>query len=291
VACSRGILIHNPCSGRGRRLLGDVERALKRSGYSLESHQTRAPGHATDLAQSAAHNGAGFVFALGGDGTLREIAAGLLGTETVLVPLPAGTTNVVAMELGLPLDSLRAVGALENARVQSIDVGLCAGMPFLMQASAGFDALVLSRLSPVLKRHLGKIAFAFTGLRELWRYETPRIKYTLNGKVRHSSFVAACNIPRYAGAFRLAPTAALDSGRLHVISFRGTDRRRVLSFAWDLVRGRHLERDDVDLEDTDHLELVGPEDVDVQLDGDAFRFSMPIDIRLAADKLRILRPW
>ncbi len=284
-------LISNPASGqRGRYRRPEVEAALLANGYRLETRETRGPGDATRLAREAAEDGAECVFALGGDGTLREIAAGLLGTDTAMAPLPAGTTDVVAQAFGLPRDPLEALGALEAGCVRQIDVGLCGGEPFLMQASAGLDARVLARLSPALKRRLGKPAVALAALREWWRYESPGIEVTVGGERRQAGFVAACNLPFYAGRFRLAPAAEPDDGRLELVLFHGRGRRAMLSFAWDLARRRHVERADVEVTGVESVVLDGSAELDVQLDGDALRQPLPVEIRLAARRLSILVP-
>ncbi len=282
-------LIHNPLAGRNAaRQLQEIEAALRRRGFALDVRATTAPRDATLLARQAVAAGAELVFGLGGDGTLREIAAGIIGSETVLVPLPAGTANVLALSLGLPSSPLAVIRGLDSSSARLIDVGLCSNEPFLMQASAGLDARVMARVPAGLKRRLGRGAVGWTGLREWWRYDYPEIEATSQDRRSTATFVAVCNTPHYAGSPRLFPAARLDDGRLDLVLFRGSGRRATLSFAWSLVRGRHLARSDVEHRDVESVVLDGPAGLEFQLDGDAFRFSLPLTIAVAEKKLRIL---
>src|ERR1700687_3642851 len=108
VPCMRrAALIYNPIAGRGRleRVLEAVLRTCRREGFELDPVPPAAPGQATDLAGELAREGrVEAVFALGGDGTAREVACGLLGSQTRLGILPGGTANLMALALGLPRD-------------------------------------------------------------------------------------------------------------------------------------------------------------------------------------------
>src|SRR6185436_8895899 len=155
--------------------------------------------------------------AFGGDGTAREVAAGLLGTPVALGVLPGGTANLLAMALGLPRDPVRAAAALAGAQVRSFDVGLAGEHPFLMMVSAGLDATVLAALDVELKWRFGEAAIVWQGLQEWWRYSYPDIEVVADGERLSATFAAVANIPFYAGAFRLAPGARPDDRRLELV--------------------------------------------------------------------------
>ena len=148
----RSVLIYNPKAGRWRTpvVARDLLAALGQRGFAIDARPTDEPGHATQLAREAADAGVEVVFAFGGDGTLRETAAGLVGTPAALAPLPGGTTNVIAYSLGVPARPLQAAATFQHSRVREIDVGLCEEEIFLMQASAGLDARIMGHLPPRL---------------------------------------------------------------------------------------------------------------------------------------------
>jgi diacylglycerol kinase (ATP) len=286
------VLIYNPAAGSGRQraLLDALGQALRAGGFATHAIATRGPGDATRLAAAAREEGAEAVFVLGGDGTVREAAAALLGGEVPLAILPGGTTNVLAHALGVPASPLAAARAHATSPVRRLDVGLCAGLPFLMMASAGFDAFVLGRLDPQLKRRLGRAGIALQGLRELARYAWPRLELTVDGAPREASFAAVANIPYYAGRYRLIPGARCDDRCLDLVTFSGDGYLDTLSFALDLARGRHLERADVTVSPIAEVVIHGPPGAHVQIDGDLCGEPVPVTIRLAEDTLPVLAP-
>ena len=283
-------MIFNPKAGRWRtpRLVERILAALERPGQRIEALPTHSPGDATRLAREAAEAGAKTVYAFGGDGTLREAAAGLLGTEVALGTVPGGTANVVPLALGLPLRPVAAALRLREATAIEMDVGLCGEEVFLMQTSGGLDAQALRHLDPLQKRYLGKVAVALSGLSQWHRYDYPELQLVADGRARQASFFAVCNLPLYGGRFRLAPAARLDDHQLHMVLFHGQGRSATLAFARDLLLGRHVARRDVEVAQVQEVEIKAPPDLALQIDGDAMSSTLPISIRLSADRLRIL---
>lgn len=287
----RALLIYNPAAGRRRQrhLLKAALPELERGDFDVRVVPTDAPGDATWLAREA--SGMDVVFVLGGDGTVREAAAGLLGGDVPLAILPGGTTNVLAHALHLPAGAAEAARAHATHPVRRIDVGECAGEPFLMMASGGFDAFLLEQLDPGLKARLGKLGIAFQGLIELPRYRYPLLRLEVDGEERWASFFAVCNIPFYAGTFELCPQARLDDRRLDLIVFSGRGMRETVTFGFDLARGAHLQRPDVEvLPVEEEVVVLGPPDAAVQIDGDPEESLPPVHVRLSSRSLPVLAP-
>ena len=284
-------LIYNPTAGRGRQtrhVLRLID-ALREQGWRATPVPTGASGEAATLARAAVQSGTEAVFALGGDGHLREVASGMLGSSTPMVPLPGGTTNVVARELGLGPQPLKALERLRIAREERIDVGLCGDEVFLMQATAGLDADVLAHVAPSVKRRLGRWAIVVSGLGRWWNYGYPEIHLVADGEPLSAHFVAVCNLSRYAGRLRLGQASPTD-GRLELVLFRGRGRRAALAFAFGLITGRYTKRADVEIRTVGEVTFQAPADVPLQLDGDPVALSPPFTVRLAAERLTILVP-
>jgi diacylglycerol kinase (ATP) len=293
----RAALIYNPRSGRQRhaQTLEGIVGRLREGGFLVELSPTASAGHATELARGfAAGNEVEAVFAFGGDGTAREVAAGLLGTPVALGVLPGGTANLLAMALGLPRDPVRAAAALAGAEIRAFDVGTVAGEagehPFLMMVSAGLDATVLAALDIELKWRYGEAAILWQGIREWWRYSYPDIEVIADGERLCATFAAVANIPFYAGSFRLAPGARPDDRRLELVLFRGRGRRATLGFILDLMRSAHAKRKDVEIRKVDEVLLGGPAGTAAQVDGDLCEERLPVRVRLAGERLRVLFP-
>ena len=312
------VLIVNRAAGGQRpdELVSRLDGLLSRSGFRIDAAFTAAPGDATTLARDAAHAGADAVFALGGDGTLRETAQGLLGTGVPLGPIPGGTANVLGLALGLPRDPLRCAESICLLSPRSIDVGLvrslsgaltpggtpgeetpAPGRVFLMMASAGLDARVLSNLSPEGKRLFGRAHIATQGVFEWWGYDYPGLVVEVDGEAHPASFAAISNIAHYGGPFRLAPRAELDDHTLHLLIFRSTGRLPTLDFVWSVLRGQHVAREDVlvrPIGPGERVILQGPDGapgrLDAQVDGDPFPEPPPLEVRLAPEALPVLAP-
>ncbi|MEM7355615.1 MAG: diacylglycerol kinase family protein [Acidobacteriota bacterium] len=289
----RAVLIYNPKSGRhvATRVLPAVVESLTSSGFDVEPQATQSAGDATRLAREAvAAASIEVAFAMGGDGTLREVARGLLGSDLSMGLLPAGTTNVLALSLGLPRTPLEAAKALPQCIDREIDVGLVGDEPFLMLVSAGLDAAVMARQNHAAKKRFGKAAVAWTGIHQWAAYDYSSIELRFDGRTDHVSHFAACNIPHYAGPFRMAPSADLADGLLDLVLFHGSGRFATLAFARDLALGRHLRRADVETRRIERLKIVAPEPCLLQIDGDVIQVEAPVEIRLAANRLKVLAP-
>jgi len=287
----RALLLYSPVSGRRRHaaLLPRVLAALREAGLDARAEPTAGPGAATQAARTAVASGqVEAVVAYGGDGTVREVAAGLIGSPVALGVLPGGTTNVVSIAFGLGTDPLAAAGRLAALAPAPIDVGLCAGHPFLMQASSGIEAYLMARLDSRLKHRFGFAGPVLQAFEALRRYSFPPVQFEADGRRDEAAGVMVCNISEVAGPYRMAPDGRFDDGRLELLVFRGRGRRAAAAFAIDLFRGAHSRRSDVEIRQVERVRLLGAPGAPVQIDGDALRQAHPVEIGLAPQRLLAL---
>jgi diacylglycerol kinase (ATP) len=288
----RAALLWNPAAGRrtSARLLERIARELAVA-YAVEIRSTATLDEGRAYARRAVDDRLDALFILGGDGSLRNAAGELLGSATALGPLPGGTTNVLAGALGLPADPVAAARALTTAAIRELDVGRGGDESiFLMQVSGGLDARVMAAVDPRWKRRFGKLAVAWTGLREWARYRFPRFALEVDGEPTEATGFVVANLAEYAGAFEIVPGARPDDRRLELLLFRGTTRAGALAFALDLARGRHALRPDVEIRRVERVRLTAPAPLQLQGDGDPFRETPPFELRLSARRLRVLAP-
>jgi YegS/Rv2252/BmrU family lipid kinase len=217
---------------------GAARRAVERgrptwSDYVI--YMTREPGHATELAREAVGSHADLVIAVGGDGTVNEVARGLLGTGAALGIVPVGSGNGLARTLRLPLRPGRALAALEAGVRRPIDVGRLNGALFLNVAGVGFDAAVGAAFHRDGRRgrRRGFFSYARLSLSEVFRHKARRLVVEAEGQrldVR-PFLVTFANGRQYGSGAVVNPGARLDDGRIEVVVFDDPSPLGVLAAA------------------------------------------------------------
>ena len=181
------------------------------NGMRLDLVKTARPRHAEALARAAAASGEQLVVAAGGDGTIAEVASGIIGSDAKLGVIPLGTANVLAHELALPFNARGIAAALAFGRTKWIWPGVVVGPQgtrlFVQMLGVGFDAHVVHHISPRLKRACGRGAYVLQTLRELPRYRFDPIRINIDGQERRAGSVVLTKGRLYAGKYRLAPEA------------------------------------------------------------------------------------
>jgi YegS/Rv2252/BmrU family lipid kinase len=179
-----------------------------------ELRLTEHPGQAYALSAAAVQGGCATVVAVGGDGTVNEVARALAGTPVVLGIIATGSGNGLARHLGIHGSWDRAFATLRNGQPRAIDVGFANGCPFLNVAGLGFEAELAERFNRARRR--GLLAYAFLTLRALRTAPSLACRIRAGDSVHEftASTVAVANASQYGGGLRIAPRARVDDGRL-----------------------------------------------------------------------------
>jgi YegS/Rv2252/BmrU family lipid kinase len=310
----KGILIYNPVAGRRparreREVRGAAE-VLRRTGLQIELAPTARPGMAQDLVRAAVAKGTDVVLVCGGDGTINEVVNGLAGSHVPLGILPGGTANIVARELCIPLNPIRAARqlprwtprriALGHVRWEEAQAATSAGEPasrpccrhYISVAGIGFDAHIVYKLSPWLKKYFGVVAYVMEALRRLPGYPFPRFFSRLDGIERQGTFAVIQRTRLYAGWIHMAPTAGLFEPRFAVCSFPSRSRWRYLLYALAVVTRQHLRLSGVTLDNCTEV-VCTPADasttVRFELDGE-LAGVIPATFEIVPDALTLLVP-
>jgi YegS/Rv2252/BmrU family lipid kinase len=221
-------IIVNPVSGRGTAAApaGDARVEMARrlaasAGQLIDVQPTTGPGHAAELARDCVERGVRRVIAWGGDGTINEVAGPLIGTDTILGIVPAGSGDGLAHGLGLPRTVPEAMTAALGDRVQLVDVGLLGSRHFLNIGGIGFDAAVAEAFNRRQTR--GSSGYVVDSLRSVWSYRSDRYVVDVGGeRIDDSCFVVAfANCREYGSGIVLAPHASPTDGRLDMILVSG----------------------------------------------------------------------
>ncbi|MGD0106035.1 MAG: diacylglycerol kinase family protein [Rhodopila sp.] len=221
------LIVFNPVAGRRRaHLLWRVLDVLVANGVRLDLAETHRAGHAEALAREAARRGEPMVVAAGGDGTIAEVANGLLGSTARLGVIPLGTANVLAHELGLPFAPKTVAAALAFGRTTTLWPGQANGPDgarlFVQMLGVGFDAHVVHNLPFSLKKLFGKGAYVMQSALELARYKYPVIRMRIDGIETETASVIISKGRLYGGRFRLAAGAAPANPGFSVVLFDRT---------------------------------------------------------------------
>ncbi|EHL95742.1 diacylglycerol kinase catalytic domain protein [Acetobacteraceae bacterium AT-5844] len=284
------LIIFNPAAGSRRRSRLDRAAAQLPGARLAETH---GPSHAEALARQAAAAGEDCVVAAGGDGTIAEVAAGLVGTETALGILPLGTANVLALELGLPRQPEDAARALLSGEEALLWPGIARfgngrSRLFVQMLGAGFDAMVVRNLDLGLKRSIGRAAYVWQATRELPRYPFNPIQAVLdNGAPLSASALVVTKGRLYAGPFRLAPQATPLRPGFHVALIGGRALHAAMAGAL-LPLGLLPHLPGLSLRQASQVSLRG-ENVPTQMDGDVTG-DLPVKVQDASAPLKIRLP-
>lgn len=263
-------LIMNPTAGRWltavfHQYLPDLFRL---HGCVPQVHWTEGPGHATVLARQLAPQ-VRLLVAVGGDGTVSEVARGLAGTDCPLGIIRGGTANMLAKELGIPANPLQAVPALLHWKVRRIDLFRVNGVLGVVVAGAGLDGAITRWMKGVRRGHIGYLTYLEGLRRELHRSPPPRLEVVVDGRRLADPYqVIITNARLYAGFFPIAPKNRPDDGLLEVFSFTGGGRYRPYKHLAALALGQQGRLKDVSHERATRITVCTGEDVPYQVDGD-----------------------
>jgi len=255
-------------------------------------------GDGTDAEQtvrSAVQTGASMVVAAGGDGTVRSVAAGLIGSHTPLGVLPLGTLNHFAKDVGIPLELEQAVAAIVAGRQRSVDVGAVNDRIFVNNSSIGiYPDIVAAREDLRRQGHRKWAAFALATARILRQYRGVRVRLEAGALAGTAvtPFLFVGNNEYQVEGIRLGSRRKLDAGRLYAYlapRLRGADLPRLLALA---LAGRAMETRVLESFATRDLEVETPamRAVRVALDGEVTFMSVPLRYRILPRALNVIAP-
>ena len=259
-------------------------------GHKLETRETNAPGDATNIARNAAADGFDVVLACGGDGTVNEIAKGLIGTNTILAILPNGSGNGLARHIDVPVDPIEALTTIKKGKVVDCDYCTVNDIPFFCTFGLGFDAAVSQRFASGNKR--GLMAYLKSAFDEFIHYQPENYKIIINNTpIEVDAFlIACCNASQYGNNAFIAPTASITDGVLDITLIHSGNAISQALVGVELLTGSIASGGLIDTFKTSELTIIRSSGGIAHIDGEPIHLPETLHIKCHHGGLRLFTP-
>jgi YegS/Rv2252/BmrU family lipid kinase len=206
--------------GNGAKAVEIIIPYLQNNGCQVEFSFTQQPGHATELASTASSAGFDLVVAVGGDGTVNEVAQGLIGTNTVMGIIPMGSGNGLARELGISMNMRKSANSLLKGSTLLLDICLLNNQRFLCTSGIGFDALIADQMSKASSR--GFLKYVQLVIRESIVYKPLNTRMKIDGLLieKPTFLITFANASQFGNNAFIAPGASMTDGLIDVVIVR-----------------------------------------------------------------------
>ena len=212
------LFIVNPISGTSdkQHIIDLIPEYLDEKRFEWTISRTTHRGHAAELTNEAVRKGVDVVVAVGGDGTVNEVARSLIHTNTALGIIPCGSGNGLARHLYIPMNADGALQVLSACRIEQLDYGVIDEVPFFCTCGVGFDAFISDRFSKAGRR--GLLTYIENTLKEGLKYKPDTYEITIDGERQvYKAFLIACaNASQYGNNVYIAPHASMSDGLMDV---------------------------------------------------------------------------
>lgn len=288
----RIVFIVNPKAGVNlqRHIRKSIERHLDHKQFVYGIWHTERSGHAADLARRAQAEGYDIVVAVGGDGSINEVASVLMHTDIVLGIIPAGSGNGLAMHLGYGRDLDSAVRKLNTANIQYIDCGMLNGRPFINLAGVGFDGYVAKLMKGSNWR--GFVPYFLKSVKAGMSFSPS----TCTIQTESRTFTDTCfvitvaNGPMYGYNFQIAPDARLDDGLFSVVIFKNVPRWRYFAAIPSSLNGNLYQAGFVEHFTAQRVKISCTGSTFVHVDGESIETAGELQFELVPKALKVMVP-
>ncbi|WP_033148963.1 diacylglycerol kinase family protein [Prevotella sp. P6B1] len=282
--------ILNPKSGTHSKeeIPAMIEQILDKELFDIEICFTEYRGHAAEIAKHKAEEGVDIVVAVGGDGTVNEVARSLVHTDTALAIIPCGSGNGLARHLCLPMDLKKAIGVINSCKVDKFDYGVINGMPFFCTCGMGFDAFISLKFAEAGKR--GPITYVENVLKEGLKYKPETYEVSDDtGAKKYKAFLIACaNASQYGNNAYIAPGATMKDGEMDVIVMEPFTALDAPQIAADLFMKTMHNNSKIKTFRTKTLHITRKAPGAIHYDGDPIMTGKDIDVHIEHQGIKIL---
>ena len=282
--------IINPISGTQKKddMPQLIEQLIDHEKFEVDICMTEYAGHAAKIARQRAADKTDIVVAVGGDGTVNEVARSLVHTETALGIIPCGSGNGLARHLCLPIDTRKDLQLINECHIEAFDYGVINGLPFFCTCGMGFDAFISLKFAEAGKR--GPITYIENVLKEGLKYKPEQYEIIdENGSARYKAFLIACaNASQYGNNAYIAPGATMKDGLMDVIIMEPFDALEAPQIAADLFMKTLGNNSKIKTFRTKSIRIKRQQPGAIHYDGDPIMTGMDIDVSIEHLGIRII---
>lgn len=280
----------NPISGTIRKsgIPKIIEKTLDKEYYEFSIAETNYSGHAYEIAKNAKEKGFYAVVAVGGDGTVNEVAKAIVHSDTALGILPCGSGNGLARHLMLPLDIQKAVEVINMHTVHDLDYGLINNIPFFCTCGMGFDAFISMKFAEAGKR--GPVTYLENILREGLKYkpETYEIIDENGTSIRRAFLISCANASQYGNNAYIAPQASMSDGLLDITIMEPLDMIEASQISIDMFNKTLNNNSKIKTFKTKHIQVHREKAGFIHYDGEPVMTDADVDISVVNKGIKII---
>jgi len=284
------LFIINPISGghNKKKIIKAIPKILDENRFDISIMHTKYAGHATEIAINAVETNVDIVVAVGGDGTINEVASQLVKTNTKMAIIPSGSGNGLARDLEIPLHYKKALQLINSLNIKQIDTGVCNNQYFFSLAGIGFDAKVAYEFNRGKKRKFLGYTWAifkefFCSKDQFYEIELENEKIT--GKF---FFITVANCSQWGYNVKVAPTAILDDGLSSINLCKKPAAFSIIPFGIRVLRGKIDSSKYAILKTSNKIKVSSSRHFFYHIDGDSKGISHQIEIEILHKALNII---
>lgn len=286
------LFIINPISGGKDKLKipALIDAHLDRSKYNANFAFTEYVGHASEIAEEAAGKNFDIIVAVGGDGTINEIASKVMQQNKILGVLPFGSGNGLARFLKIPMNTVKAIKVINNCKVSVIDTATFNDKCFFNMAGMGFDAHISSVFAGNKGRGLS--GYVKLGLQEVLSYKPQNYRIAIDGKeyLRKAFVISVANSSQYGNNAHIAPTASVTDGLLDVCIVKEFPMYKLPLLAYEMLSAKTGHSKLVEIIKGKNIHISRVKEDAIHIDGEPFFMGREIAVSVNPLSLNIITP-
>lgn len=286
------LFIINPIAGvwSKEKLPLLIQEVLDKKLFKVAISFTKYAGHAIELTQNAIKKKMDIVVAVGGDGSVNEVASQLVGTNVLLAIIPGGSGNGFARKLGIPIVKKKALAVINELRSIRVDVGRINNQYFFSNAGVGFEATVVNTFAKTKMR--GLTEYFRTGTMQYFNYDAQQCLIEVGGEtIDTKAFqINFSNTGQYGYNIGVTPESDLTDGLLEMSILKDFGRWRVSYMLPVLLVGKAKALGSLEVRTIDRAKLITERPTSIQIDGDPGGQADTIEVDIMRQKLGVIIP-